>query len=64
MKTNGPVDFTAAPEQAAQRHVRFDRILVDFSQLQENLDSFVRLFVQEVIETLEVLITEQLAALV
>jgi hypothetical protein len=58
VEANGPVDFAAAPEQVAERHVRFDRVLVDLGQFQKHLDGLVRLLVEQVIEPLEVLVAE------
>ena len=63
MEADSPIHLAAAPEKTAQRHVGFYRILVDFREFQEHLDGFVRLLIEQVVQTLKILVVEHLCAL-
>ena len=48
------IDLAAAAEQVAERELRLDRVLVDFGDLQEDLDRLVLLLVEQVVQAAEV----------
>ena len=62
VKPDRAIDLAAAPEQVAERHVRFDGVLVDVGEFEKNFDRLVRLLVEQVIQALEILVAEQLPA--
>ena len=48
------IHLAAPAEQMAERHLRFERVLVEFGDVQEQLDRLVGLFVEQVIEAAEI----------
>jgi len=54
MHANRPVDFAAPAKQIAERKMRFDRVAVEFGELEEYLDRLVRLLVEQVVQSAKV----------
>src|SRR6266850_355076 len=52
--TDRPLGLAAAAEQASQGEVQLDRLRIDLDHLDERFDRFVRLLVQQEIETFEI----------
>ena len=54
VQADGAVDLAAAPEQVPERDLGFEGFLVQFGDVQEQLDRLVGLFVQQVVEAAEI----------
>src|SRR5690606_10322327 len=48
------VDFTAPPEQVAQRDLGLEGVLVELGDVQEQLDGLVRLLAEQVVQAAEI----------
>ena len=48
------VDFAAAAEQVAERDLGLEGVLVEFGDVQEQLDRLVRLLVEQVVQAAEI----------
>ena len=51
---DGALDFTTAPEQAAQREVQFDGLRIHLDHFDEGFNRLVRLLIQQEVKPLEI----------
>ena len=57
---NRTVDFAATAEQAAEREMRFDGLVVDPNHLQEVLQGLIGLFVEQEVQAFQIVDIERL----